>query len=173
MTLVNGYGMSEAGTVMHMPIDRDAVRLSAGAVGLPAPHIEVRLVGGADVPDGEVGEVWLRGPSVTPGYWRRPEETAAAFSDGWYRTGDLAQRGPDGFYRIVDRLKDMYVSGGENVYPAEVEAALLAHPDVADAAVLGVARFTLGRVRARLHRSTCGSNARRCSTCSPLRGAPR
>ena len=138
VALVNGYGMSEAGTVMHMPIDRDAVRRSAGAVGLPAPHLAVRLVrDGRDVGEGDVGEVWLRGPSVTPGYWRRPEETAAAFSDGWYRTGDLAQRASDGVYRIVDRLKDMYVSGGENVYPAEVEAVLAAHPAVADAAVVG------------------------------------
>ncbi|HVX83112.1 MAG TPA: AMP-binding protein [Devosiaceae bacterium] len=138
--LVNGYGMSEAGTAIHVPIDRDAVRLSAGAVGLPAPHISVRLVrDGRDVPDGEVGEVWLAGPSVTPGYWNRPAETAAAFSDGWFRTGDLARREQGGFYRIVDRLKDMYVSGGENVYPAEVEAVLAAHQSVADAAVVGVA----------------------------------
>jgi fatty-acyl-CoA synthase len=137
--LVNGYGMSEAGTAIHVPIDREAVRHSAGAIGHPAPHIEVRIVrDGVDAADGEVGEIWLRGPSVTPGYWRRPAETEAAFSGGWYRTGDLARREPGGMYRIVDRLKDMYVSGGENVYPAEVEAALLAHPVVADAAVLGV-----------------------------------
>ena len=139
LLLVNGYGLSEVGTAIHVPIDRDAVRRSAGTVGLPAPEIEVRLVrDGTDVPDGEVGEIWLRGPSVTPGYWRRPEETAAAFSDGWYRSGDLARRDPDGVYRIVDRLKDMYVSGGENVYPAEVETVLVGHPAVADAAVLGV-----------------------------------
>lgn len=137
--LVNGYGMSEAGTAIHVPLDRDAVRRSAGAVGLPAPHIAVRLVrDGADVPDGEVGEVWLRGPSVSPGYWNRPQETATAFGGGWYRSGDLARREPDGFYRIVDRLKDMYVSGGENVFPAEVEGALAAHDAVADVAVLGV-----------------------------------
>src|SRR6185437_15843150 len=98
---------------------------TAGAVGLPAPHLSVRLVrDGADVADGDVGEIWLRGPSVTPGYWNRPAETAAAFSDGWFRTGDLARQDADGFYRIVDRLKDMYVSGGENVFPAEVEAVL-------------------------------------------------
>jgi fatty-acyl-CoA synthase len=137
--LVNGYGMSEANTVIHVPIDEDSVRKSAGAVGLPAPNMEVRLVAeGRDVDAGDVGEVWLRGPAVTPGYWNRPEETSAAFSDGWYRTGDLARRDPTGFYRIVDRLKDMYVSGGENVYPAEVEAVLHAHPAVADAAVLEV-----------------------------------
>ena len=135
--LVNGYGLSEANTVIHVPIDEDSVRRSAGAVGLPAPHMQVRLVAeDRDVADGEVGEVWLRGPAVTPGYWNRPEDTAAAFSDGWYRTGDLARREVTGFYRLVDRIKDMYVSGGENVYPAEVEAVLLGHPSVADAAVL-------------------------------------
>ena len=139
VALVNGYGMSEAGTVLHVPIDREAVRRSAGAVGLLAPQIAVRLVrDGADVADGEVGEIWLSGPSVTPGYWNRPDETAAAFAGGWYRTGDVASRDEAGFYRIVDRLKDMYVSGGENVYPAEVEAGLLKAPGVADAAVIGV-----------------------------------
>lgn len=137
--LVNGYGMSEAGTAIHVPLDLDAVRRTAGAVGLPAPHIDVRLVrDGVDVPEGDVGEVWLRGPSVSPGYWRRPEDTAAAFIDGWYRSGDLARHEPDGVYRLVDRLKDMYVSGGENVFPAEVEAALATHANVADAAVVGV-----------------------------------
>ena len=140
LPLVNGYGMSEAGTAIHVPIDSVAVRVSAGAVGLPAPHVSVRLVAnGADVADGEVGEVWLRGPSVTPGYWNRPEETAAVFTEGWYRTGDLARRETSGMYRIVDRLKDMYVSGGENVYPAEVEAAVAASEAVADVAVLAMA----------------------------------
>lgn len=138
--LVNGYGMSEVGTAIHVPVRMEAVRDSAGAIGLPAPHLRVRLVSnGADVAPGEVGEVWLEGPSVTPGYWNRPAETAEAFSDGWYRTGDLARRDANGFYWIVDRLKDMYVSGGENVYPAEVEAVLASQPGVADVAVVGVA----------------------------------
>jgi len=138
VALVNGYGMSEAGTVMHMPIDRDAVRANPGSVGFLAPHVEVRLMSDRhDVVDGVTGEIWLRGPSVTPGYWNRPTETAAAFVDGWYRTGDLARHETNGQYRIVDRLKDMYVSGGENVYPAEVERVLSSHPDVADAAVIG------------------------------------
>jgi fatty-acyl-CoA synthase len=137
--LVNGYGMSEAGTVMHVPIDRQAVSASAGAVGYPAPYIDVRLVGaGGDVGPGETGEVWVKGPSVTPGFWKQDELASAAFTDGWYRTGDLARIDPNGQYRIVDRLKDMYVSGGENVYPAEVEAVLMGDPQVADAAVIGM-----------------------------------
>jgi fatty-acyl-CoA synthase len=138
--LVNGFGMSEVGTAMHVPIDREIVRASAGAVGYPAPHLSVRLVAdGKDVvADGEVGEIWLKGPSVTPGYWHRPDATAAAFHEGWFRSGDLARREAGGLYRIVDRLKDMYVSGGENVFPAEVEAVLVDHAGIADAAVLGV-----------------------------------
>ncbi|OWV91853.1 feruloyl-CoA synthetase [Rhizobium sp. N122] len=140
VALVNGYGMSEAGTVLHVPIDRRAVQDNPGSVGLPAPLLDIRIVGedGHDVGEGEIGELWLRGPAVTPGYWNKPEETAAAFTDGWYRTGDLGQREVNGFYRIVDRLKDMYISGGENVYPAEVEAALAGHPDILDVAVVGI-----------------------------------
>ncbi|MBB6219681.1 AMP-binding protein [Rhizobium leguminosarum] len=140
VALVNGYGMSEAGTVLHVPIDRRAVQDNPGSVGLPAPLLDIRIVGedGRDVGEGEIGEFWLRGPAVTPGYWNKPRETAAAFSDGWYRTGDLGRREANGFYRIVDRLKDMYISGGENVYPAEVEAALASHPDILDVAVVGI-----------------------------------
>ena len=141
LALVNGYGMSEAGTVMHVPIGKQFVRDNPGSIGLPAPLMELRLVGadGTIVKDGEVGEIQLRGPSVTTGYWNKPEETAAAFVDGWYRTGDLAKRQANGFYRLTDRLKDMYISGGENVYPAEVEAVIAAHPDVLDVAVIGTA----------------------------------
>ncbi|RUM23336.1 feruloyl-CoA synthetase [Rhizobium vallis] len=140
VALVNGYGMSEAGTVLHVPIDRRAVQDNPGSVGLPAPLLDIRIVGegGRDVGGGEIGELWLRGPAVTPGYWNKPAETAAAFTDGWYRTGDLGRREANGFYRIVDRLKDMYISGGENVYPAEVEAVLASHPDILDVAVVGI-----------------------------------
>jgi fatty-acyl-CoA synthase len=88
--------------------------------------------------DGEVGELWLKGPGITRGYWRQPDATAAAFHDGWLRTGDAAVRETDGMYRLVDRWKDMYISGGENVYPAEVEAVIALVPGVAEAAVVGV-----------------------------------
>ena len=137
----NGYGMSENGTVLGVPLDADIALRKAGSAGVAAPAIEIRLVGpdGVDVAPGEVGEVWLRGPSVTPGYWNRPEETAKAFAPGgWFRTGDAGRRDEDGYYFIVDRWKDMYISGGENVYPAEVEAALLDMAVVAEAAVVGV-----------------------------------
>src|SRR3569623_491587 len=137
--LVNGYGMSEAGTAIHVPPDIDSVRKSAGAVGIPAPHIQVRVVrDGRDVAAGEVGELRFRGPSISPGYWQRPVETAAAFVAGWYHSGALGQR-RDGLDHIVGRREDVYISGGENVYPAEIEAVLLTHPSVRDAAVIGVA----------------------------------
>ena len=138
--LVNGYGMSEAGTTIHMPLDRDAVARHPGSVGFPAPLLAVRLVGddGQDVADGDVGEIWVKGPSVTPGYWNKPGETARAFVGEWYRTGDLGRRAEGGVIHVPDRLKDMYISGGENVFPAEIEAVIGAHPKVRDVAVLGL-----------------------------------
>ena len=138
--LINGYGSSEAGTAIHMPLDwPEAQRDKAGSIGLPVPHIEVSLHDhdGRAVRQGDVGEIWLRGPSLTRGYWRRPEERARAFTDGWFRTGDAARRDDDGFYYIVDRWKDMYISGGENVYPAEVEQVIATLPGVAEVAVVG------------------------------------
>src|SRR5699024_7454132 len=93
---------------------------------------------GDPVPTGEVGELLIRGPSVSPGYWNNPDATAEAFRDGWFHSGDLAVVDADGYYRIVDRMKDMFISGGENVYPVEVEQVLFGHPAVAEAAVIGV-----------------------------------
>jgi fatty-acyl-CoA synthase len=144
----NGYGMSENGTILGMPLDGEAARAKLGSVGVPSPAVEIRLVGpdGRDVAEGEVGEIWLRGPSVTPGYWNQPAATAAAFEGRWFKTGDAARRDADGYYFIVDRWKDMYISGGENVYPAEVEAALLAMDEVAEAAVAGVPDARWGEV---------------------------
>jgi fatty-acyl-CoA synthase len=138
--LVNGYGMSEAGTAIHMPLDREAIARHPGSVGFPAPLLAVRLVGedGQDVADGEVGEIWVKGPSVTPGYWNKPGETARAFVGEWYRTGDLGRRADGGVIHVPDRLKDMYITGGENVFPAEIEVVICAHPKVRDVAVLGL-----------------------------------
>jgi fatty-acyl-CoA synthase len=145
--LVNGYGMSEAGTTCHMPLDSDQIARHPGSIGYPAPFIEMRIVdsAGSDVEEGDIGEIWVRGPTITAGYWNKPELTAASLVDGWYRTGDLARR-KDGVIYLADRLKDMYISGGENVYPAEIEAAIAEHPGVADVAVIGVGHPEWGEV---------------------------
>ncbi|BBC31923.1 Fatty-acid--CoA ligase [Streptomyces graminofaciens] len=115
----------------------------AGSAGAPMPYTEICLTHpgtGARIDEADTrGEICVRGPNVTPGYWNNPEATAAAFDDaGWFHTGDVAHRDKDGFYYIVDRLKDMIISGGENIYPAEVERVLAACPGVLEAAVIGV-----------------------------------
>lgn len=149
VTMVDGYGMTEAGTLLGMPTDMAVVRDKAGAVGLPGPLTSIRLVDedGADVAEGSAGEIIVYGPNVTPGYWNRPEERANSFTeDGWLRTGDVGRRDADGYISIVDRRKDMFISGGENVYPVEVEAALREHAAVRDAAVIGIADARWGEV---------------------------
>jgi fatty-acyl-CoA synthase len=136
--IVQGYGLTEAApNVLCLPPE-DAVR-KLGYAGKPYPFVDVRL--------SAEEELQVRGPNVFPGYWQNDAATADAFtSDGWLRTGDVAERDDEGFYRIKGRLKDMYISGGENVYPAEVEAVLHEHPKVADAAVVGVADERWGEV---------------------------
>lgn len=140
----SGYGLTETsgGVLANYG---DAYRENPGSVGRPSPATEVRISGpdGGEVAEGQVGELWLRGQSLVRGYWNDPEATAAAFQDGWFRTGDLATV-HDGRVSIVDRLGDMVVRGGENVYCVEVEAVLHDHPQVADAAVLGVPHPLLG-----------------------------
>jgi fatty-acyl-CoA synthase len=137
--LQQAFGMTETGSmVMALPVE-DAVR-KIGSAGLPFLHNECRVVDrkGVDVARGEVGELWMRGPNITPGYWNRPEETAAALTDGWFHSGDAVRQDDEGYYYVVDRWKDMYISGGENVYPAEVENVIFQLSAVADAAVIGV-----------------------------------
>jgi fatty-acyl-CoA synthase len=134
----NGMGMTETGPTAFLVDAADAWE-RIGSVGKPQLLCSVRIVDGAgrDVADGEVGDLLFAGPGVTPGYWRNEEATRAAFTaDGWLRSGDLARRDADGFYYIAGRRKEMFISGGENVYPAEVENVLSAHPAVVDAAVL-------------------------------------
>jgi fatty-acyl-CoA synthase len=120
-----------------------------GSAGVPMPYGEVR-VSDLDSHDvittpGETGELWVRGPNVSPGYWNNPDATAAAYTaDGWFRTGDIGYVDEDGFFFVVDRLKDMVISGGENIYPAEVERVLQGHPKILDAAVVGAADDTWG-----------------------------
>ena len=138
VAIVQGYGLTEAApNVLCLPPE-EAVR-KLGYAGKPYPFVDVRLSGD--------DELQVRGPNVFPGYWRNAEATADAFTaDGWLRTGDVAERDDEGFYRIKGRLKDMFISGGENVYPAEIEAVLHEHPQVADAAVLGVPDERWGEV---------------------------
>jgi fatty-acyl-CoA synthase len=136
--IVQGYGLTEAApNVLCLPPE-DAVR-KLGFAGKPYPFVDVRL--------GDEHELQVRGPNVFAGYWRNPEATRSAFTaDGWLRTGDVAEVDDEGYYRIKGRLKDMYISGGENVYPAEVEAVLHEHPHVHDAAVVGVPHERWGEV---------------------------
>jgi fatty-acyl-CoA synthase len=138
--IVQGYGLTEAApNVLCLPSE-DAVR-KRGFAGRPYPHVDVELRDPetderVDGP-GE-GELLVRGPNVFAGYWRNLEATEAVLADGWLRTGDVALRDEEGFYRIVGRTKDMIISGGENVYPAEIENVLHEHPAVREAAVVGV-----------------------------------
>ena len=132
-----GYGLTEVGVNCFSLAPEDALR-KAGSVGQPVFHSRARIVGedGSDAPPGMVGELALAGPHVCSGYWLRPEATAEAYRDGWWHTGDQARRDSDGYYYIVGRKKDMYISGGENIYPAEIENALATHPDIVEAAVI-------------------------------------
>jgi fatty-acyl-CoA synthase len=135
--IVQGYGLTEAApNVLCLPPE-DA-RRKAGWAGKPYPYVECDL--------SDEGELLVRGPNVFPGYWRNVEATDAAFRDGWLRTGDVAERDDEGNYRIRGRVKDMVVSGGENIYPAEIESVLHELPAVADAAVVGVPDERWGEV---------------------------
>jgi len=141
VAIVSGYGMSEVGTVFGMPTDLEMIRAKAGAAGVATPWVETRIVGpdGQDCPPDVAGELLLRGPNVTPGYWRDPEETGKAIDPaGWFATGDIVRADAHGFFWIVDRKKDMFISGGENVYPAEIEAHLAGYEGIAECALVGV-----------------------------------
>ncbi|MET9828208.1 long-chain fatty acid--CoA ligase [Streptomyces sp. NPDC006385] len=147
LTFLQGYGMTEAapGTLF---LDAEHAVSKAGSAGVPHFFSDVRVVGPdmAPVDVGETGEVVVRGPHVMPGYWGLPEETAASLADGWFRSGDAARVDEDGYVYIVDRIKDMIISGGENIYPAEIEDLLLAHPDIVECAVIGVPDDKWGEV---------------------------
>lgn len=141
----NGYGLTETTSAI---ISNSGLSYFAksDSVGLPMVGADVRIVGedGKDVPLGDVGELWVRSPNNVRGYWNKPEETAKAFVDGWFRSGDAARIDEDGFVFVVDRIKDMVLRGGENVYCAEVEAVLFEHDAVEDVAVIGVPHASLG-----------------------------
>jgi len=142
--ILEGYGLSETSPVASFNHPDRPRR--PGTIGTPIDGVEmdVRTADGTPAATGEVGEIVIRGHNIMKGYWRRPEATAEAIVDGWFRTGDLGTRDADGYYRIVDRTKDLVIRGGFNVYPREVEEVLYEHPAVAEAAVLGTPHPTLG-----------------------------
>jgi len=139
VAFTQGFGLTEVGPNCFRLGLEDAVR-KAGSIGLPAFHSQARIVDerGRDVPRGEVGELILSGLHVCSGYWQNSAATEAALVDGWFYTGDLARQDAEGYYYIVGRTKDLIISGGENIYPAEVEAVLHTHPAVASAALVGI-----------------------------------
>jgi len=147
VALQQGYGMTETSPAV-MALDREDAARKAGSSGKPVLHTEVRIVrpDGTDADVGELGELWVKGPNITPGYWNRPDANAASFTDGWLHTGDATRMDEEGFYYIVDRWKDMYISGGENVYPAEVESVLHQLEAVAEAAIIGIPNEQWGEV---------------------------
>ncbi|HRP11247.1 MAG TPA: AMP-binding protein, partial [Terricaulis sp.] len=146
----NGYGMTETGPTAFVAHPDDALS-KIGSVGKPQLLLDVRIVDGEgrDVAEGESGEIWMRGPGLTPGYWNKPAETAKAFTeDGWLKSGDIGRRDAEGCYYVAGRIKEMFISGGSNVYPAEIENTLARHPAVLEAAVIGVADEKWGEVGA-------------------------
>jgi fatty-acyl-CoA synthase len=147
ISFAQGYGLTETAP-LALVLRTDEVDVKVGAAGNQVlPLSDVRLVDADNnpVPAGESGEVCVRGPQVTAGYWHNPEATAAAIdSEGWFHTGDIGRADEDGYVWVIDRVKDMVISGGENVYPAEVEDVLYGHPAVAEVAVLGTAHERWG-----------------------------
>jgi long-chain acyl-CoA synthetase len=141
--VLEGYGLSETSPVASF---NSLSERRPGSVGAPVRGVEFRIVDDQDndVPDGEPGEIVIRGHNVMKGYWNKPEETATAMRGGWFHTGDMGKRDADGFYYIVDRKKEMIIRGGYNVYPREIEEVLYEHPAVAEAAVIGVPHPELG-----------------------------
>ncbi|MCA9734452.1 MAG: long-chain fatty acid--CoA ligase [Deferribacteres bacterium] len=142
-----GYGLTEVGPNCFSLHQDDAIR-KRGSIGFPNFYIQAKVMDdyGIECSDNTVGELWLKSPVVTPGYWRNDEATIASITDGWFHTGDMVTRDEDGFYFVVDRKKNMYISGGENVYPAEVEAFFYTHPAVKEVAIIGVSDDKWGEV---------------------------
>jgi fatty-acyl-CoA synthase len=134
-----GFGLTEVGPNCFSLPEEDAIR-KKGSIGFPNFYIETRIVNdhGQESAINEPGELLMRSPVVTPGYWNNPNATAETITDGWFHTGDIVRKDEEGYFYVVDRKKDMFISGAENVYPAEVEHCLYAHPAIAEAAVVGV-----------------------------------
>lgn len=140
-----GYGATETSSVSIGNSAEDYLR-HPDSVGLPVPVCDVKVVdaSGHELPRGQAGELWIRGPNVVAGYWNNPDATAQGFTDGWYHTGDICRIDDEGFVYLLDRAKDMLIRGGENVYCVEIEDILVAHPEVMDAAVVGLPHRILG-----------------------------
>ena len=135
---VEREGMSETGMNFSNPLRG---KRKPGSIGIPLPALAVRLVDpttGANVKPGQTGEIWLRGPGITPGYWQKPEETANAFEQGWFKTGDLGNIDEDGYYYLTDRIKHIIISGGENISPKEIESVINQVAGVAESSVIGI-----------------------------------
>jgi len=147
LTFVQGFGMTEASPGVLLLRPDDSVR-KAGSAGTPMFFTDVRVVApdGTDAAVGEPGEIVVRGPNVMAGYWQRPDDTGRTLVGGWLHSGDVATVDDEGYLTIVDRIKDMIISGGENIYPAEVESVLYEHPAVAECAVVGVPDERWGEV---------------------------
>ncbi len=145
--MMQGFGMTETSPACIFLDPGDALR-KIGSTGKALLHTEMRIVNddGEDCGPEEIGELWVAGPNITPGYWNKPEATAAAFEGRWLKTGDAARMDDEGFVYIVDRWKDMYISGGENVYPAEIENVLYQLPQVTEAAIIGIPHERWGEV---------------------------
>ncbi len=146
--LQQGFGMTETSPLVTA-LDAGNASKKIGSTGMCALHTELRIVGenGDTLTEPEaIGELWVKGPNVTPGYWNRPDANKTSFTDGWLHTGDAAYLDADGFLYIVDRWKDMYISGVENIYPAEVENVIYQLPAVSEVAVIGVADDRWGEV---------------------------
>jgi fatty-acyl-CoA synthase len=146
--LQQAFGMTETGPLVSILEAAHATR-KLGSSGLPALHVETRVVdeSGRDVDVDQVGELWIRGPAVTSGYWNKPDATREAFTeDGWFRSGDAVRVDEEGYMYVIDRWKDMYISGGENVYPAEIESVVAALPEVLEVSIVGVPDARWGEV---------------------------
>lgn len=157
----NGWGMTETMATVTSHSSEDYLNRPTSA-GPPVPVADLKIMdedGINEMPVGEVGELWAKGPMVVKGYWNNPEATAATFIDGWVRTGDLARLDEEGFVYIVDRAKDMVIRGGENIYSSEVENVLYDHPAVTDAAIIGIPHRTLGEEPAAVVHLAPGTSA--------------
>jgi fatty-acyl-CoA synthase len=147
VTFSQGYGMTETAPAITVLRPEDALR-KLGSCGKPVFHLDLKVADleGRTLPTGETGEVLVRGPNVIREYWRRPEATAETIVDGWLHTGDMGYYDEEGYLYLIDRKKDMYISGGENVYPAEVEDAIMGFDQVADVGVIGIPDEKWGEV---------------------------